>query len=98
MRVQWTDRAKTRLHDIHDYIAKENPKAAREVVDKILRRSWQLGELPDIGHEVEGYEDTDLLEVLVRPYRLIYRKKAPRIDVITVLHYRQLLPGDLHLS
>ncbi len=98
MKVHWTDRAKARLHDIHDHIAKENPKAARQVVEKILRRSWELGELPDIGHEVEGYENTELQEALVRPYRLIYLKKATQVDVITVLHYRQLLPGDLQVS
>jgi plasmid stabilization system protein ParE len=43
-----------------------------------------------------GYEGTDLREVLIRPYRLIYRVKKHQIDVVTVLHYRQLLPSDVH--
>ncbi len=96
MRVHWTKRAKARLREIESYIAKDNPKAAREVVEKLLRRSWRLADPPDIGHEVAGYEETDLREVLIRPYRLIYRVKQDQIDVVTVLHYQQLLPVDLH--
>jgi plasmid stabilization system protein ParE len=54
MKVQWTKRAKARLREIESYIAKDNPKVARDVVEKLLRRSWRLADLPDIGHEVEG--------------------------------------------
>jgi plasmid stabilization system protein ParE len=59
MKVQWTKRAKARLREIESYITKDNPKAARDVVEKLLRRSWRLADLRDIGHEVEGYEGTD---------------------------------------
>ena len=96
MRVHWTDRAKARLRDIKDYIAQDNPAAARETVEKLLRRSWLLAEPPDIGHPVRGFEETAPREILIRPYRLIYSVKATQIDVITVLHYRQLLPNDLY--
>ncbi|MGK0441907.1 MAG: plasmid stabilization system protein ParE [Pseudohongiellaceae bacterium] len=72
MRVYWTDRAKARLRDIQDHIAQDSVQAARKEVEKILRRSWQLSESPDIGHQVVDYADADLREVLVRPYRLIY--------------------------
>ena len=37
----------------------------------------------------------DIREILERPYRVIYRVLPNRIDVLTVMHYRQLLPGDL---
>lgn len=98
MRVHWTDRAKVRLRHIEEYIAKDNPNAAREVVETILRRSWQLATPPEIGHSVKGYEETELREVLTRPYRIIYRIKPNQVDVVTVLHYRQLLPCDLNLQ
>jgi hypothetical protein len=35
--------------------------------------------------------DPDICE---RPYRILYRILPDRIDVITVMHYRQRLPGD----
>jgi plasmid stabilization system protein ParE len=34
-------------------------------------------------------------ELLERPYRIIYVVLPDRIDVIAVMHYRQLLPSDL---
>lgn len=95
MRVHWTDRAKARLWAIQEHIAKDSPQSARDELEKILRRSWQLAQPPEIGHSVRSYEDTDLREVLVKPYRLIYRNKESHVDIITVLHYRQVLPKDL---
>ena len=41
------------------------------------------------------YQRDDMREILERPYRILYRIKSDRIDVITVMHYRQLLPDDL---
>jgi plasmid stabilization system protein ParE len=31
---------------------------------------------------------------MVRPYRIIYLVLPERIDVLTVRHYRQILPDD----
>jgi toxin ParE1/3/4 len=95
MKVHWTNRATARLRAIQQHIAKDSPQSARTEVEKILRRSWQLAEPPEIGHPVPGYDAEELREVLIRPYRLIYRLQETQIDVITVLHYRQLLPADL---
>lgn len=95
MRVHWTARAKLRLRIINAYLAEQNPEAARKVTETILRRSVKLATPPEIGHKVKGYEETDLREVLTRPYRLIYRVKPDQVDIVAVLHYRQLLPTDL---
>ena len=53
-----------------------------------MQRSIQIGEFPHSGRE-------DVREILERPYRILYRIKPDRIDVITVMHYRQLPPDDL---
>jgi plasmid stabilization system protein ParE len=95
MRVYWTDRAKHRLALIHDHIAKESPLIAPQVIARLVRRSIQIGEVPYSGREVHEFRRHDVREILERPYRIIYRIHVDRIDVITVMHYRQLLPGDL---
>jgi plasmid stabilization system protein ParE len=41
---------------------------------------------------VPEYPDDDLRELLLRPYRIIYRQRDERVEVVTVMHYRQLLP------
>lgn len=49
MKVHWTDHAKVRLRLLHSYIAAEAPLVANEVVERLLRRSLQIGELPYAG-------------------------------------------------
>jgi len=95
MRVHWTDRAKTRLRLIHDHIAKDAPLVATQVVERLLQRSIQIGDLPSSGRAVPEYKREDMREILERPYRIIYRILPGRIDIISVMHYRQLLPDDL---
>lgn len=95
MKVHWTDRAKARLRLIHEHIAQDAPLVADQVIERLVARSRQIGELPYTGREVPEYQRDDLREVLERPYRIIYRIYKQRIDVVTVMHYRQLLPSDL---
>lgn len=95
MKVHWTDRAKRRLKLIHDRIAKDAPLVAPTIIKRLVRRSIQIGEFPYSGREVPEYQRDDVREVLERPYRILNRIGPDRIDVITVMHYRQLLPDDL---
>ncbi|MDR3415256.1 MAG: type II toxin-antitoxin system RelE/ParE family toxin [Nevskia sp.] len=97
MKVVWTDRAKQRLWEIQAYIAQDAPRVAPKVVRRLVLRSRQLATLPRSGRVVPEYQRDDIRELLERPYRIIYLVLAEqrRIDVLTVRHYRQLLPGDL---
>ena len=95
MQVHWTNRVKARLRLIHQYIAEDSPKTALQVVDRVTARSQQLAELPRSGRQVPEYERNDIRELLVKPYRIIYKIKSNQIDVLTVMHYRQLLPQDI---
>jgi len=44
---------------------------------------------------VSKYDDENLRELIVHPYRLIYRLKPDRIDIIAVFHGAQQLPDAL---
>ena len=95
MKVHWTDRAKHRLRLIHDHIAQHAPRIALQVIERLIQRSQDIAVAPYSGRQVPEYQREDLREILERPYRILYRVLPDRIDVITVMHYRQLLPGDL---
>jgi len=92
MKVYWTLEARARLLDIQTYIAQYSPKAARLVITRLLRRSRRLAVPPLEGRRLPEYPETELREVLERPFRLIYLVKPDRIEVVTVKHYRQRLP------
>lgn len=62
------------------------------LVSKSKRLSWPG--MARSGRAVLEYQHPDVLELLIAPYRLIYIVLPARIDVLTVMHERQLLPGD----
>lgn len=90
MKVYWTDEALIHLDNIYHYIAADAPVYARRMVDKITRRSQQIGVFPQSGRMVPEYQDTDIREVIEPPYRIT----PDRLDVLVVFHGAQLLPDD----
>jgi len=94
MRVVWTERAVRRLGEIHDHVAKDAPAAASALIARLVRRSRQIAQLPRAGRSVPELRRADLREVLEDPYRIIYLIHSDRIDILTIIHYRQRLPDD----
>lgn len=95
MRVYWSHEAARRLREITTYIAQDSPAAARHVAATLLQRSRTLALPPMIGRRLPEYPEADLRELLERPYRIIYAVTSAGIEIVTVMHYRQLLPADL---
>lgn len=95
MKVVWTEEAQSHLDGIYQYIRRDAPLYAKQMVDKLTRRSEQLIVHPHSGRIVPEYEDRQLRELIVFPYRLVYRTKPDRIDIIAVFHGAQQLPESL---
>lgn len=92
MRVVWTPEAISRLDDIDAHIALDSPTHAKEMIARLLARSRQLETAALSGREVPEYRRDDIRELLERPYRIIYRVTPDRVTILSVMHYRQLLP------
>lgn len=95
MTVHWTNTAVEHLLAIHEFIARDSPTYARRMVDRLTERSRQLATFPLSGAVVPEYESPDVREILERPYRIIYRVRADRVDILAVVHGAQLLPPHL---
>lgn len=95
MKVVWTDEAKAHLSGIHTFIKRDAPFYATQTVDRLTRRVDQLTDHPRSGRIVPKYDDENLRELVMPPYRLIYRIKPDRIDIIAVFHGAQQLPDTL---
>ena len=92
MTVYWSAKAKARLRKIHDYIAQDSPARAKQMVDRLIRRSERIATEPRADRRVPDYRQDDLREVLERPFRLIYLVSDGHVNIVTVKHYRQRLP------
>lgn len=89
MKVHWTDTAQRHLDAIYHFIAQDSPAYAKRMVDRLTRRSQQIGEFPFSGRAVPEYEMQQIREVIEGPYRIIYYITSDQIDVLAVLHGAQ---------
>ena len=95
MTARWTHKARHRLQQLHDYIAKDQPENAQRFVDRLTRRADALAKHPLIGQVIEQYQRDDIREVYEGRYRMIYRVLPDSIDILTVRHGARLLPERL---
>lgn len=85
MKLAWSLLA---LHDFEsatDYIAKDNPHAARQVAERILDATRRLCEYPFIGRVGDDPEQREWL-VSRTPYVLIYEIHDDTIYIVRVWH------------
>lgn len=94
MRVHWTNEALDQLLRIRERVAERSPDAADRLVERLATRAEQLDAFPRSGRAVPEYERDDIREVIVRPYRVIYRVKPEQIDILSVVHSRRRLPPN----
>jgi toxin ParE1/3/4 len=95
VKVHWTNTALGHLVAIYEYIAKDSPQYALRVVDRITRRSERIAAYPESGRAVPEYDARDVREVYEASYRIIYRIKPERIDVVAVIHGARRLPDEV---
>ena len=83
MSFKWSLNAIDDLMEAVDFIAKDNPKAAYEVMDKIKERSLILDEHSEIGRprRTKGTRELVLLRL---PFTIIY--SIPREEILNVFH------------
>jgi plasmid stabilization system protein ParE len=61
----------------------------------LVQRAQQAKDFPQSGRRVPEYGRDDLRELLERPDRIVYRVLPEQVDVVTVWHFRRVLPGVL---
>ena len=93
MRLHWTPEARAQLRAIEAYIAQDSSTAAKRTIGRIVLCCQQAAELPNSGRQVPEFQRPDLRELLERPYRILYRIREAQVDIVTIWHYRRLLPG-----
>lgn len=92
MEVVWTRRAFQRLLEIEAFIAKDNPKAARSHTDRLLSEADKLSEFPTMGRLLPEIPGSDLRELVVRHYRMVYRVHEETVQILTVFESHKLFP------
>jgi addiction module RelE/StbE family toxin len=85
VRVRWLSSALRELDRVYEYVARENPRAARSVFKKIRSTASRIGRFPEAGRHghVRGTREIVVTDL---PYLVVYRVGSNSIDIIRVLH------------
>ena len=91
MDIFWTPKARAEREEAIDYIARDNPFAALDQLDKIEQQTSLLAAQQKMGRpgRVKGTRE---LVVSGTPFIAIYRVKGKRIEVLRFLHGAQKWP------
>jgi plasmid stabilization system protein ParE len=91
VKVLWTEQAWRRLCEIEEFIARDRPAAAEKRIDKLVDRGEALANHPDRGRKLPEIPGSGLREFVVDHYRIVYRKTASTIEILTVFEGHRLL-------
>lgn len=91
MRVKWLRRALRNVEQVSEYIARDNPVAATNTVEKIRLAVARLQDYPHLGRpgRVRGTRE---LVILNAPYLVVYRLRGEAVEVLRVFHAARRWP------
>ena len=95
MKILWTEPARQDLREIFSYIAEENPRAARVLLEEIKERVKVLIHNHGIGR-MGRVESTRELVLSGTQYILPYRVKEQQIQILAVFHSARRWPDNLN--
>ena len=88
----WSPQSVRDLENIRDYIAADSPRYAALVVERIIQGVERLTSFPESGRVVPERNDPLLREIIIRPYRVVYRLRADAVEIATVFRASRMLP------
>jgi addiction module RelE/StbE family toxin len=88
----WSPQSLRDLEIIRDYVARDSPHYAALVVERIIQGVERLTSFPESGRVVPERNDPELREVIVRPYRVVYRIRPGAVEIATVFRASRMPP------
>ena len=91
----WSPESLRDLESIRTYIAEDSPLYADLVVRRIVAAVERLRTFPESGRVVPERDAPDIREVIVEPYRVVYRLRSDLVEIATVFRASRLFPGSI---
>jgi toxin ParE1/3/4 len=85
--VFWTARAQADLAAIHAFVEADSPHFAAVVVRRVLHAAERLRDFPQSGRVVPEYSDAAIREIILSPYRIVYRIVNDHTAHVLTVHH-----------
>ena len=89
--VIWTEPALSDLDATSDYIALDNPEAARRLVKKVFHHLGQLADHPQSGSKPPELKGWRYRQIVESPCRIFYREDGSCVFILHVMRGERLL-------
>ena len=93
--LTWSPEAQRDIESIRTYISEDSTRYADLVVRRIVATVERLETFPESGRIVPERGDPSIREVLVNPYRVVYRFRGKAVEIVTVFHASRSFPAAL---
>ncbi|MFN3239729.1 MAG: type II toxin-antitoxin system RelE/ParE family toxin [Pseudomonadales bacterium] len=97
-RLVWAEPALDDLNEIAEYIALDDPSAAKSLVQKVFESVTRLREFPESGRRPPELRRSRYREIVVGPCRIFYRADEKSVTILYVMrserHLRNFLLQD----
>lgn len=88
--IRWPEPALEDLDRIADYIALDNPLAARNLVRRVMESVERLTDFPEAGSKPKELKSTPCRQLEIAPLRLFYRIAEKQILILHVMRGEKL--------
>jgi addiction module RelE/StbE family toxin len=93
MRLVWTEPAVADLQAIVDFIGRDSEVYAATVAERLFQGVEALERFPRMGKVVREVRRPSIREIVVEPYRIIYRIRQDRVEILAIVHGARDLLG-----
>jgi toxin ParE1/3/4 len=84
--VVWTDPAWDDLVAAAEYIVRDSESYAAAFVQEVETAAASLSDMAERGQIVPELRDASIRELLIRPYRLVYRIDERQVMILALIH------------
>ena len=85
-KVIWSEPAAEDLESATEYIARGSEAYAAAFAREVVEAAESLAEFAERGQVVPEFKDDSIRELLIRPYRLVYRVRPDRVVISVLVH------------
>jgi plasmid stabilization system protein ParE len=87
--LKWTDKARSDLARLYDFLAPVNQRAAARAVQALVAAPARLLEHPRIGERLDEFNPREVRRILVGHYEVRYEIEDMTIYVLRLWHSRE---------
>lgn len=100
--IIWSEQARDDLQALVLFIAQDNPSIAETFGFRLMSKVDALAQFPQLGRVVPEEDDETIRELVLRPYRIIYKVLAEKqiVAIARIWHGARgepEIPGPLNL-